>query len=112
MGLNKSICLILSVRSFFVSPSFTVIKRYILQNCSGSFLNKSIGTAVTKEGIKSCLQIIPIVLIFSHIMAKLMLLLPFSSLEICVLQDLRRTENAGWNFYSVNEFLFEDVEKE
>lgn len=45
-------------------------------------------------------------------MAKLMLLLPFSSSEICVLQDLRRTENAGWNFYSVNEFLFEDVEKE
>lgn len=37
-------------------------------------------------------------------MAKLMLLLPFSPSEICVLLDLRRTENAGWNFYSLMSF--------
>jgi len=41
-----------------------------------------------------------------------MLLLPFSSSEICVLLDLRRTENAGWNFSSVNEFLFGDLVQE
>lgn len=35
-------------------------------------------------------------LIISHVIAKLMLLLPFSSTETCVLLDLRRTENAGF----------------
>lgn len=51
-------------------------------------------------------------LIVSHIMAKLMLLLHFSSSEICVLLDLKRTENAGWSFSSVNKFLFGDLEEE
>lgn len=41
-----------------------------------------------------------------------MLLLPFSSSEICVLLDLRRSENAVWNFSSVNKVLFGDLEEE
>lgn len=50
-------------------------------------------------------------LIISQIMAQLVLLLPISSSEICVLLDLI-TQNASWNFSSVNEFLFGDLEEE
>lgn len=52
-------------------------------------------------------------LIISNVIAKLMLLLPFSSPETCVLLDLRRTENAGFlPFFSVHKLLFGDLEEE
>lgn len=50
-------------------------------------------------------------LIIRHIMAKLMLLMSFLSSEICVLMDLRKTENAGWSFSSVK-FVCEYLEEE
>lgn len=51
-------------------------------------------------------------LIISHVKAKLVLPLPFSYSEICVLLDIR-TENADFlSFFSVNELLFGDLEEE
>lgn len=66
-----------------------------------------------KKGNKTVSADNSLSLIISNVIAKLMLLLPFSSWETYVLLDLRRTEDAGFlPFFSVHKLWFGNLEEE